>query len=158
MSCSHCTNPSLVVILNIAVLFGILIKLKTYKSWRGYKEHSVAKKIAGLSNMNYWERLASLKLMSLQRRRERYIIIQMWKLLHKITPNDVNFQFSHRPRLSWKAVVPSWEIHSRAANRNVYDNSFAVVGPQLWNTLPVALNTIQTRDTFKYRLSHFLSK
>ena len=31
-------------------------------------------KINGYKDMNYWDRLASLKLMSLQRRRERYII------------------------------------------------------------------------------------
>ena len=121
-------------------------------------QRTFTKKIVGLSNMNYWERLASLKLMSLQRRCERYLIIQMWKLLHKNPPNNVNVKFRERTRLGWKAVVPSWENHSRAANRNLYENSFAVVGPQLWNTLPVALNTIQTKDTFKYRLTDYLSK
>ena len=96
-------------------------------------QRTFTKMIAGLSNMNYWERLASPKLMSLQRRRERYIIIQLWKLLHR------------RPRLGLKAVVPSWENHSRAANRNLNKNYFAVVAPQVWSTLPVELNTIQTK-------------
>ena len=95
--------------------------------------------------MNYWESLASLKLMSLQRRRERHIIIQMWKLIHKNTPNDINAQFSQSSELDWKAVVPIWENHTRVANRSLYVNYFAVVGPQLWNTLPVALNTTQTK-------------
>ena len=31
----------------------------------------------GLENLNYWERLSHLKLMSLQRRRERYTILMM---------------------------------------------------------------------------------
>ena len=60
--------------------------------------------------------------------------------------------------LGWKAVVPSWEKHSRAANQNIYENYFAVVGPQRWNTLPVELNTIHTNNTFKYKLTEFLTK
>ena len=36
-------------------------------------------RISGMGHLNYWERLKSLNLMSLQRRRERYIIITMWK-------------------------------------------------------------------------------
>ena len=108
----------------------------------------------------YIDRLASLNLMSLQWRRERYILIHMWKLLHKITPIDVDVQFRQRLRglrLGWKAVVPSWENHSRTADWNLWEDSFAVVGSQLWNTLPVALNTIQTKDTVKYRPTDFLS-
>ena len=108
--------------------------------------------------MNYLERLASLNLMSLQLRRERYILIQMWKLLHKNTPNDVNVKFRERTRLGWQAVLPSWGNHSRAANLNEYENVFALVGPQLWNTLPVELNTIQTKNTLKYKLTEFLTK
>ncbi|KAL5271503.1 hypothetical protein ACHWQZ_G001943 [Mnemiopsis leidyi] len=37
--------------------------------------------IGGLNDMNYWERLVHLRLMSLQRRRERYAILMMWKIL-----------------------------------------------------------------------------
>ena len=44
-------------------------------------------RICGLENMNYWERLSHLKLMSLQRRRERYTILMMWKILHNVVPN-----------------------------------------------------------------------
>ena len=96
--------------------------------------------------MIYWEQLAGLKLKSLQRRRERYIITQMWKLLYKITSTDVNVKFRQTIRLGWKAVVPRWENYSRAADQNLYKNSFAVVGPQLWKTLPDTLNSIETNN------------
>ena len=43
-------------------------------------------KIAGLRDLNYYERLTALDLMSLQRRRERYIIIHMWKILYGEAP------------------------------------------------------------------------
>ena len=37
-------------------------------------------KITEVQHLNYWERLQELKLYSLQRRRERYIIIYIWKI------------------------------------------------------------------------------
>ena len=37
--------------------------------------------------LNYWERLKELNLYSLQRRRERYIIIYIWKILNRLVPN-----------------------------------------------------------------------
>ena len=39
-------------------------------------------RIWGFQHLNYWQRLKALDLMSLQRRRERYIIIHLWKILH----------------------------------------------------------------------------
>ena len=68
----------------------------------------------------------------------------MLKLLHKNTSNDVNVHFTQSSRLGWKAVVPSRESYSMVAIRSLYENYFAVVGPQLWDTLPVARNTKNT--------------
>ena len=39
------------------------------------------------ADMDYWDRLNSLKLYSLQRRRERYLIIYTWKVLNGLYPN-----------------------------------------------------------------------
>ena len=41
-------------------------------------------KITEVQHLNYWERLHELKLYSLQRRRERYIIIYIWKITQHI--------------------------------------------------------------------------
>ena len=41
---------------------------------------------------NYWERLANLGIMSLQRRRERYSIIHCWKILHGVAPGSIKFK------------------------------------------------------------------
>ncbi|GAB1603590.1 hypothetical protein Ahia01_000640300, partial [Argonauta hians] len=51
-------------------------------------QRSITRHIEGLSDQNYWDRLKSLGLYSLQRRRERYIICVMWKLYHRQCPND----------------------------------------------------------------------
>ena len=39
------------------------------------------------SNDDYWDRLKHFKLYSMQRRRERYSIFYVWKVLHKLYPN-----------------------------------------------------------------------
>ena len=43
--------------------------------------------ISGMKGLSYSERLTALKLYYLQRRRERYIIIYVWKILEGLVPN-----------------------------------------------------------------------
>ena len=50
-------------------------------------QHSFTKHIDGMKDLSYPERLRALKLCSLQRRRDRYIIIYMWKIVEKVVPN-----------------------------------------------------------------------
>ena len=40
-----------------------------------------------MQSLEYSERLVSLKLYSLQRRRERYCIIYVWKIIEGLVPN-----------------------------------------------------------------------
>ena len=50
-------------------------------------QRSFTKHITGMQSLEYSERLASLKLYSLQRRRERYCIIYVWKIIEGLVPN-----------------------------------------------------------------------
>ena len=43
--------------------------------------------ISGMAGLSYTERLNDIKLSSLQRRRERYIIIYVWTILEGLVPN-----------------------------------------------------------------------
>ena len=88
--------------------------------------------ISGLSCLNYWERLKSLKLTSLQRRRERYILLHMWKTLHGICPNDLQIKFTDPLRLGIKSIVPAISRAARQRNQTLYEHSFAVLGPRLF--------------------------
>ena len=114
-------------------------------------------RISGLQSLNYWERLKSLKLMSLQRRRERYILLHMWKILHNICPNDLQVQFTAPSRLGIKAIVPSISRLARTRNQTLYEHSFAVLGPRLWNTLPKDLTEISSQQEFKEKLSSYVT-
>ena len=48
------------------------------------------RRIAGMEDKNYWERLKALSQYSLERRRERYQIIYVWKMINGIVPNFSN--------------------------------------------------------------------
>ena len=73
-------------------------------------------RIWGFQHLDYWQRLKALDLMSLQRRRERYIIIHMWKILHYKCPNNINIQFCAPSRLGTKAVIPGISKSSSQCN------------------------------------------
>ena len=94
--------------------------------------------------------------MSLQRRRERYIILHMWKILNKSTSNDLNIQFNQRHRLGIQAIVPPVRKKSSQAFQTLYEYSFSVKGPKLWNSIPYDLTGIKTLDDFKSKLTKFL--
>ena len=113
-------------------------------------------RIAGMREMHYWDCLVHLSLMSLQRRRERFIILHMWKILHGKTSNDLNIRFVARPRFGNLAIIPPSRKNSSAANQSLFDNSFAVQGPKLWNAMPYHLNVIQNLEQFKDQLTKFM--
>ena len=113
-------------------------------------------RIAGMRDMHYWDCLIHLSLMSLQRRRERFIILHMWKILNETASNDLNIQFVTRPRFGNLAKIPSARKNNTAANQSLFDNSFAVQSPKLWNAIPYHLNVIQDLQLFKDRLTKFM--
>ena len=99
-------------------------------------QRTFTSKIWGFQHLDYWQRLKALDIMSLQRRRERYIIIHMWKILNGACPNDVGIRFCAPSRLGTKAAVPSLSKASTQRNKALCDSSFAVMGPRLWNIIP----------------------
>jgi len=121
-------------------------------------QRSFVRKIAGLRDMNYWDRLKKLKLLSLQRRRERYCIIQVWKIINNHAPNDVNMQFTRHKRRGIKAKIPRLKANAQQSVRSDYNCSFAVRAAQLWNILPSDVNTLESLDSFKIGLGTFLER
>ena len=106
--------------------------------------------------INYWERLKKLGLMSLQRRRERYIIIHVWKIVNNLAPNDIGMIFKRTPRLGLMAVTPP--LNNTAQNSVVtnYESSFAVNATKLWNLLPKTAKEQTLLEPFKRSLGVFI--
>ena len=119
-------------------------------------QRTFTSKIWGFQHLNYWQRLKALDIMSLQRRRERYIIIHMWKILHGVCPNGLNVQFYLPSRLGTKAIIPCLSKSSSQHNQTLYDTSFAVMGPRLWNIIPGKLHSVESLVQFKTNLKVFM--
>ena len=119
-------------------------------------QRSFTRRISGLSELGYWDRLKALSLMSLQRRRERYVIIHMWKIRRGLTSNDLDVQFVNNDRLGPRATIPPLCRGSSTAHQSLRDNSFRVMGPKLWNCLPKRIRLLETIEAFKTQLTNFL--
>ena len=113
-------------------------------------------KIQNLSDQHYWTRLKNLKLMSLQRRRERYSIIHIFKILNHLTPNELNLQFHINDRRGIKIKLPPIPKEAKQKHLSKYDASFAVRACKLWNSLPADITIIQCMEKFKSSLGKYL--
>ena len=116
------------------------------------------KRILGLQEHDYWDRLRQLKLLSLQRRRERYSIIQVWKIKNGLAPNGISMEFYDSNRLGVRVKVPRYNYKAQTSVSSAYDDSFGVKGARLWNLLPKDVNTLTTLESFKIALGDFLLK
>ena len=136
--------------------------------WNPYKQEDIkciesvqrlfTSKVEGLQDFTYYERLRILGLMSLQRRRERFIIITMFKIINDIIPNELDLIIITSERRGIKVKVPPLRTDATQQARSSYEQSFGVVGPKLWNTLPRRLSTISKKTTFKTALTKYLSQ
>ena len=77
-------------------------------------QRTFTSKLNGLQDLNYHERLRALNLYSLQRRRERFCIITIWKIANGFHPNQLNLQFYDTPRFGKKCrrkIYKSKRVH-----------------------------------------------
>ena len=123
-------------------------------------QKSFTKKISGMNNLNYWQRLKALNLYSLERRRERYIIIYVWKIINELVPNIESrnkISTTHPTRFGKKCAIPPLKNSSMCRIKTCKDNSFFVKGPKLFNCLPSELRDYKGKaDSFKHQLDKYL--
>ena len=55
-------------------------------------------------------------------------------------------------------ILKCLDRENRLASRTLYENSFAVVGPLLWNTLPDKVNRRGTHNAFQCKLIHYMRR
>ena len=120
-------------------------------------QRSFTAKITDCRSMNYWDRLKKLSLYSLQRRRERFAIILMWKIEKGLIPNSLDIQFRQTPRHGSSCIRPLGSSKYSSVNSLKF-YSFASVGPALYNLLPPIIKGIDGLVSFKSALDAFLRK
>ena len=125
-------------------------------------QRHVTAKMRGLQNLNYWERLARLKLYSLERRRERYMLIYVWKVLRNLVPNigdpDMEIRLvTGTSRRGEMCRIPPLNNRAPVYVQTLKESSFCVHGPRLFNELPRELREFRgAQNVFKRELDKFL--
>ena len=119
-------------------------------------QRSFTSRITCLKEQTYWERLRSLRLMSVQRRRERYIIIHMWKVFAGIAPNDMGLEFYYNDRTGPMCRIPQLKGKMMRV-RTLRHHSFSSMGPMLFNIVPRVVKESSSPDSFKATLDDFIT-
>ena len=127
-------------------------------------QRSFTRKISGLQNIDYWDRLKFLKLYSLERRRERYIVIYIWKILENLVPNictkeEQKVYAYNNARLGRLCHIPGIITSAPKKIQNLRENSLSIKGSKLFNCLPKEIrNTANCPvDIFKRCLDKYLA-
>ena len=95
------------------------------------------KRVAGLKDLHYWERLALTGLSSTERRADRYRVLYAWKVINGLVPN-CGLSWSTSERRGLQLAIPPIS-GSRAAIRSLREASFFVEAPRAYNALPMEL-------------------
>ena len=108
-------------------------------------------------DLSYKDRLAALNIYSLERRRERYLIIYIWKILENFVPNfsdPIGHYISERR--GRYCITSHIELGCLGS---LQFNSFRFKASRLFNSLPKFIRNSSscTVLVFKRRLDNFLS-
>ena len=118
-------------------------------------QRSFTSHISEVSHLDYWDRLTHLKLYSIERRFERYLVIYAWKIMEKMVVQPETFEIAN--------------MNSRTGRKFIFSNSnraskFCELpfyrAKRVFNCLPRELRNITAVDveSFKYYLDKYLSK
>ena len=119
-------------------------------------QRSFTKHITGMQSLEYSERLVSLKLYSLQRRRERYCIIYVWKIIEGLVPNfSKPIVCSYSERRGRSCIIS--HVNLGRLGSLAY-NSFRWRAIRLFNAMPKYIRCISSCSvvSFKSKLDCYL--
>ena len=120
---------------------------------------SFLRKIKLNEKLDYWETLKKLRVYSPQRRRERYRILYVWKILEGLVPN-VNSEIASYNHIRHGRKCEIKRIIGKNKICTILEQSFSIQGLNLFNLLPKHLRDLKgvSLDVFKKGLDSFLSQ
>ena len=128
--------------------------LKKYTTKIENVQRRFTKHIKGISELPYEERLARIKLPSLEYRQLRGDLIQVYKIAHNfynpVTTKSL-FTFSSSQRLRGH----NFKIIKQRTNKSRYANFFTNRVTNSWNSLPSNVVNAKSIDSFKNQLDNF---
>ena len=123
-------------------------------------QRNFTRRFAGLQNLNYWQRLSKLKLLSLQRRRERYMIIHVWKISSQMLQMTLIWS-------SDKTVDSGYGLRYHPSQGLLLKQQLdcmmnplqsMLIAGKLWNILPKEITVVKQLEQLKILLNKFLHK
>ena len=123
-------------------------------------QQNFTKRLSGLKEMNYHQRLKFLKLYSLERRRERYDLIYAYKILKQMVPN-IGLQFKWSTRRGRTLIPPPVCKNSTTSAKSMRYNSFRSRVTKIFNSLPMKLRNTDIQcsmDNIKKMLDSYLKE
>ena len=114
------------------------------------------RKIPGMQDLNYWQRLEKLRMNSEQRRLERYQVIYIWKIMEGLTPNCGVSWSESTERNGRVCKIPP--LKGARSVQTLRSQSFQVSGPRLFNSMPKNIRNMKkcSLEDFKMTLDTFL--
>ncbi|WAR02240.1 YWV1-like protein [Mya arenaria] len=103
-----------------------------------------------LKGLTYEERLCELNLTTLEYRRKRYDIIQVYKIVHNIDNIDINNFFTFAENVGTRGH--NLKLNQRQAKKGRRMNAFGIRTVSTWNNLPGELVNSTTLLPFKTNL------
>ena len=112
----------------------------------------------------YYQQLRYLKLYSLQRRRERFMIIYVWRIVEGQVPNvgsrQKGIRYTNHIRRGRTCIVGRLNKRAPCYVRHLKDASVTIHGTRLFNLLPADIRNLSgcNVDRFKNRLDRYLER
>ena len=133
--------------------YGNLIVYPTTKKYKQVLENAqrrATRLIPELQGMSYRERLIELNVSTLDYRRKRYDIIQVFKIVHNIDNIDITrfFTLTENNQLRGHNI----KLNKPRVNKSIRLNSFAMRNIPVWNNLPSEAVNSKTVLDFKTKL------
>ena len=104
-----------------------------------------------LQGLSYWDKLATLRLFSQERRRERYMIIFVWKISQELVTGYTIPFTSPCNRTGRKAILPHTPQSVTATVRQARAGTLAVRGAKLFNAMPTSLRNSDHGDVLMFK-------
>ena len=118
-------------------------------------------KVSGdeVSSLDHWARLKQFKIYSQERRRERYMVIFLWKISQGMV-KGYNVMYTSVIGRRGRTALPRDVVHSSPSLvRKARESSIGVKGARIFNLLPAHIRNIDADnvETFKKSLDSFLT-
>ena len=121
-------------------------------------QRKLTSKIEGMESLDYYERLKDLKLYSAERRRDRYLLLYIFKILHHKVPNP-GISYKYSLRRGKVLITPPVRSSKSCHATTLMHNSFMNRASRIFNSLPKEIRNLEEEtslDYIKHKIDKFL--